>query len=246
MIAGDYEGDIQCGHRDAAPCGIEPRDTMRTLTAALIDWVVKGTPPPPSRYPTLADGTLVAGTRAATEFPEIPGTHLVDVNPVLDYDLGPQVAYNDLWGVVTRQPPAIKQVLPTLVPRVNSDGNELAGVASALHQAPLGTHFGWNVQPAGFFKGQLCGFTGGYVPFAVTRAERLKAGDLRPSLEERYGTQEGYACVVRRGAQSLVRDRLLLKEDASRVIAGASNAHLLPPASEGDAAARDVTARLCR
>jgi hypothetical protein len=221
-------------------------DTMRALTAALIDWVVKGTPPPASRYPTLADGTLVAATRAATGFPEIPGTHLVDVNPVLDYDLGPQFAYNDLSGVIMRQPPAIKQVLPTLVPRVNSDGNEIAGVASALHQAPLGTYLGWNVQAAGFFKGQLCGFTGGYVPFAVTRAERLKAGDPRPSLEERYGTQEGYACVVRRAAQSLVRDRFLLKEDADRVIAGASNAHLLPPASESDAAARDVTARLCR
>jgi Alpha/beta hydrolase domain len=109
-----------------------------------------------------------------------------------------------------------------------------------------GTYLGRNVQAAGFFKGQLCGFTGGYVPFAVTRAERLKAGDPRPSLEERYGTQGGYACVVRRAAQSLVRDRFMLKEDADRVIAAASNAHLLPPASESDAAARDVTARLCR
>jgi hypothetical protein len=109
-----------------------------------------------------------------------------------------------------------------------------------------GAYLGWSVQAAGFLKGQLCGFTGGYVPFAVTRAERLKAGDPRPFLEERYGTQEGYACVVRRAAQSLVRDPFLLKDDADRVIAGTSNAHLLPPASEGDAAARDVTARLCR
>ena len=49
-------------------------------------------------------------------------------------------------GVIARQPPAILKVIPTLVPPVNSDGNETAGVASVLHQAPLGTYLGWNVQ----------------------------------------------------------------------------------------------------
>jgi len=63
---------------------------------------------------------------------------------------------------------------------VDTDGNEVAGVASPLHQAPLGTYLGWNLQASGFFKGQLCGFTGGYVPFARTLADRLKSGDPRP------------------------------------------------------------------
>src|SRR5258708_19669229 len=35
-------------------------DTTRALTAALVDWVVKGTAPPQSRYPTLAEGQLVS------------------------------------------------------------------------------------------------------------------------------------------------------------------------------------------
>ena len=191
---------------------------------------------------------LVPATRAATGFPEIPGVPFPDdlLNAVLDYDFGPSFIYNDLSGVITRQPPRIRQVLPTLVPRVNSDGNEIAGVASVLHQAPLGTYLGWNMQAAGFFTGQLCGFEGGYVPFAATPAERQRSGDPRPSLEERYGTREGYACVVSRAAQSLVRDRFVLSEDASRLMSAAANVAALPPALGATPLARQTGESLCR
>ncbi len=221
-------------------------ETLRALTRALEDWVVKGTEPPPSRYPKLADGTLVAATRAATGFPAIPGVGFGDVNPVLDYDFGASLNYGDLTGVITRQPPVVKRVLPTLVPAVDADGNERAGVASVLHQAPLGTYLGWNVQASGFFKGGSCGFQGGYVPFARTRAERQGTGDPRPSLEERYGTQEGYVCAVRRAAEGLVRDRYLLPEDAERLIADAAKAGLLPASTDATADARRVAGGVCR
>ncbi len=89
-------------------------------------------------------------------------------------------------GVISMEPQAIRQVLPSLAPKVDADGNETAGVASILHQAPLGSYLGWNVTAAGFSKGSGCGLVGGYVPFAKTKAERLAAGDPRPSLEERY------------------------------------------------------------
>ncbi len=149
-------------------------DTTRALTAALIDWVVKGTPPPPSRYPRLDRGELVAATKAALGFPDLPGLSFRDspVNPVLDYDFGPRFVANDLSGVISLQPPRIRRVIPTFVPKVNADGNETAGVPSVLHQAPLGTYLGWNLTAAGFFAGQGCGFAGGYVPFAKTEAER--------------------------------------------------------------------------
>jgi hypothetical protein len=223
-------------------------DTMRALTHALIEWVVKDTEPPPSRYPTLADRTLVAATRGATEFPEIPGAPFPEnlVNAVLDYDFGDRFIAKDLSGVADRQPPQIKQVIPALVPRVNGDGNEIAGVPSVLHQAPLGTYLGWNIQATGFFKGQLCGFNGGYVPFAATEALRVKSNDPRLSIEERYGTQEGYMCVVRRAAETLVRDRFLLRADADRLIAQASKARVLPPAADSSDRARAVADGLCK
>jgi hypothetical protein len=168
------------------------------------------------------------------------------VNAVLDYDFGEGFTYNDMSGVITREPPAIRRVIPTLVPRVNADGNETSGVPSVLHQAPLGTYLGWNIQASGFFKGQICGFTGGYVPFAETKARRLSASDPRPSLEERYGTTEGYVCAVRRAAESLERDRFLLPADANRLTAAASSARILPPAADSTVEARAIAKALCR
>ena len=93
-------------------------DTMRALTVALIDWVSKGTEPPPSRYPRLDQRQLAPATKAAMGFPKISGAPSPDgvVNPVFDYDFGPDFNYNDESGLITRQPPAVRQILPTLVP----------------------------------------------------------------------------------------------------------------------------------
>jgi hypothetical protein len=168
------------------------------------------------------------------------------VNAVLDYDFGTSFDYDDLSGVIARQPPAIKQVIPTLVPRVNADGNETAGISSVLHQAPLGTYLGWNVQAAGFFKGQICGFSGGYLPFAVTRDARTKAGDPRLSIEERYGTHEGYLCAVKRAAGALVGDRFLLQGDADRLVESAARASVLPPGSASAPDLRRIADLVCR
>jgi hypothetical protein len=221
-------------------------DMHRALIAALIEWVVKGTEPPRSRYPTLAENQLAPAASVAAAFPKIPGVSPPEVNHVLDYDFGDGFAYGDISGVMARYPPAIRKVVPTLVPRVNEDGNETAGVASPLHRAPLGTYLGWNVTAAGFFKGQICGFAGGYVPFAVTRAEREKTGDPRRSIEERYGTQEGYVCAVTRAANALVRGRYLLREDADRQIASAVKGRILPANAESSPEARRVADSLCR
>jgi hypothetical protein len=144
-------------------------------------------------------------------------------NPLMDYDWGPDFYFNDLSGVISKEPPAIKQVLPLLVPKVNSDGNEVAGVPSVLHQAPLGTYLGWNITAGGFFKGQFCAFTGGYIPFAKTKAERLASHDPRLSLEERYSNQAGYVAAVRNAAEKAVKERFLLPEDAEQLIQQASN-----------------------
>jgi hypothetical protein len=222
-------------------------DTLAALDAALIDWVTRGTLPPPSRYPLLAKGELAPDTRAAIGFPQLPGVPFRDglVNPVLDYDFGPKLQMNDLTGIITRQPPDIRQVIPTYVPVVNSDGNETSGVPSVLHQAPLGTYLGWNLTANGYYKGQLCGFVGGYVPFARTHAERLQANDPRASLEERYGTLEGYLCVVKRAAEAAVSNRVLLPKDAQRLISDAESTDAVPRAAASTEENRQIGRRLC-
>ena len=59
---------------------------------------------------------------------------------------------------------------------------------------------------------------GTFIPFAATKTEREKTGDTRLSLEERYPTKDAYVTAVRKAAQSLVARRLLLPEDANRLI----------------------------
>lgn len=206
-------------------------DTTKALTAALIDWVTKGTEPPPSRYPTLAKGDLVQPTAKAMGFPKIPNAPEPDgmLNTFLDLDFGPGFNYRDLSGVITVEPPRLKRVLPSLVPKVDADGNEPGGAPSVLHEAPLGTYLGWNVTAGGFYKGQGCGFTGGYIPFARTKAERLASGDPRPSLEERYGSHDAYVAKVKAAAAKLVGERLLLQADADRIVKQAEVSGVLKP-----------------
>jgi hypothetical protein len=204
-------------------------DTNRALMQALVDWVVSDTPPPPSRYPLLAKGDLVPPGHASTGFPVIPGQPLPDgvFVPLYDYDFGPGFKYGDVSGVMALQPPNVRQVLPQVVPKVDADGNEIAGVRSVLLEVPLGTYTGWNPIARGFFKGQIQALGGGYIPFAKTKAERLASGDPRLSLEERYGTHDAYVARVKDAATRQVAERFLLQEDADRLVAQAEKSEVL-------------------
>ena len=206
-------------------------EQTRALTRALVAWVVKGTPPPPSRYPTLARGELVPATREALGMPDIPGLPFSDrlLNPVLRYDFGAGFHAADLSGVMTHVPPRVVGVLPTYVPRVNEDGNETSGVPSVQLQAPLGTYLGWNTFRAGVFAGHGCGFQGGWMPFARTKADRVRLGDPRLSVEERYGTHDGYVAAVRKATAQAVEDRFLLPDDAARLLREAEASAVLEP-----------------
>jgi hypothetical protein len=83
---------------------------------------------------------------------------------------------------------------------------------------PIGTFTGWNMRREGFGEGGQCAGTGSFIPFAKTRAERTASGDPRLSLEERYPTHEAYVTAVRRAAEELVRERLLLRADAEDIV----------------------------
>jgi hypothetical protein len=204
-------------------------DTMTALTVDLFDWVAKGTEPPPSRYPTISQKQLAPPSKTAIGFPNIPGAPSPDglVNPFFYYDFGPDFNYQDESGLITKQPPAVKAILPTLVPKVDADGNDIGGVASVLRQVPLGTYLGWNVTAAGFEKGKICTLNGAFLPFAQTKADRMNSGDPRLSLEERYGTHQAYVAAVKAAAEKAVADRFLLRADADRLEAEAAASNVL-------------------
>jgi len=140
------------------------------------------------------------------------------VNPVLDYDYGPGFRYNDESGVISKAPPAIRHVIPTLVPKVDADGNEMGGVPSLLQRVPLGTYTSWSPIPDGPIAGREKSLAAGYVPFARTKAERLANGDPRLSIEERYPSAAAYYAASVKQANLMVRERVLLPEDAMRLL----------------------------
>lgn len=107
-----------------------------------------------------------------------------------------------------------------LVPKVDADGNEIAGVKLPDVAAPIGTYTGWNPRRIGFAEGESS-LLGSYFPFAATAAERGRAGDPRPSLEERYGTHDAYVKAVAAAARGLQEARLLVPDDVERYIEAA-------------------------
>lgn len=61
-----------------------------------------------------------------------------------------------------------------------------------------------------------------YLPFAITREERLKNDDPRPSVLERYPTRESYLVKMTDAALQLQAQGYLLPEDVMRILDKAS------------------------
>jgi hypothetical protein len=188
-----------------------------------------GEPPPPSRVPRIADGTLVSPD--AVRFPSIPVNAYGGVerpavrflganNPLHVVDRGAGYRAGEISGVTSIEPPRIGTArYGALVPQVDLDGNDIGGVRAVYVQVPIGTYTGWNLVRDDWFANGFCPLSGSFIPFAATKAERERTGDPRPSLEERYPTKQVYVAAVRKAAESLVAERLLLPEDAARLIA---------------------------
>lgn len=183
------------------------REPVRALLTAMHAWIVDGKLPPASRFPRVSDGTLVPPVpELAFGFPKIPGVAYSGKHNELHIkDFSVQPPQNIAGTSYT-----------ILVPKVDADGNDVAGVRSVALQVPLATHTGWNQRREGFMENEFCNLQGSYIPFAKTAAER--GSDPRPSLQERYGNQAGYVAKVEEAARKLVNEGFLLPEDAARIV----------------------------
>ena len=183
---------------------------LRSLLLKLDAWARDGAPPPESRYPQVANGTLVE--LEALEFPQIPQVRRpVDVSRAYRLDYGPEF---DTLGIIANEPPEGDMLFPFLVPQVDDTGNEIAGIRSPELAVPLATHAGWN--PFSPIASQ-----GSYIPLARTRNEREAAGDSRFSVEERYSSREEYLGLVAGEALSLIEEGYLLGGDLPAILRNA-------------------------
>ena len=179
---------------------------MRALWVALTDWVEHGVVPPTSRFPSRSAGTLVAREGAEKGFPHLQGVDFPQVLNALhlrDHSV---------------EPPIDGPSYPVLVSAVDADGNGLDGLRHPLLSASIATHTGWAVRIPGYAAGDLFTVQGSFSPFPATEANRARTHDPRPSVESRYGSREAWAAKVVAAAEALVAERLLLREDADRLI----------------------------
>lgn len=193
------------------------RPFLRALLDDLHAWVKDGKEPPASVYPRIADRTLIAPAAASRAFPKIPGvTHpeAIQQPPYADY--GPEARTR---FILSGDPPKVTGAYRVLVPAYDIDGNDLGMLLPVEVAVPLATFTGWNLRRPGIGgDGSLANLLGSYLPFPATEAERAKSGDPRRSLAERYGSHAKYVGAFRDAADRLVERRLLLPEDARRLV----------------------------
>ncbi len=181
--------------------------TMRALLVAMDDWLRSNKVPPASRYPQLANATLVPAAKVA--FPALPGVRAPQQLPAGPRAPNPLVAKDGAAGTT----------LPYLVPQTDKDGIELAGVRLPDIEAPLATYTGWNFRNAAIGgEDTLYPLLGSYIPFPATAAARTAAKDPRAAIAERYASKQAYLDKIRAAADKLVADRFLLADDLPAVL----------------------------
>jgi hypothetical protein len=117
-------------------------------------------------------------------------------------------------GIITVDPARMGKPYAALVPQVDRDGNEIAGVHMPDVTVPLGTYTGWNLREA---SPELYNMTGGFHPFPATKQLRLARKDPRPAITERYISQDDYMGKIRAAIASLISDGFLLPIDRARL-----------------------------
>lgn len=190
FMAGTQHGGKAGMPRDPGPC-INPRNwhdpmpAVRALLVALDEWVAEGREPPASRLPRIADGTLVRVDAVA--WPKVA-------------ELVPPRAANDVVALDDwTDPKAPVQTWQALVPQVDADGNEIAGVRLPDIAVPTGMFTGWNLYRDPMPHGELADRDGTYLAFG----------------DQRYPSKDAYAARVQEVVAALQRDRLLLDDDAA-------------------------------
>ena len=193
---------------------------LRAALDNLDRWVTSGEEPPPSRHPSLNDGTAVESHTLLQRFVGLPGVKVPpQTTRAIRLDYGPEAHL----GRTTKLPADEGEEFPALVADIDESFNERGGIRLPDLTVPVATYTGWNLRHESIGNPDLyIGITGGLagwtLPLPATQAEREAAGDPRASIEERYAGREDYLEQVTRAARDLVAEGYLLEEDIPEVV----------------------------
>jgi hypothetical protein len=102
--------------------------------------------------------------------------------------------------------PSEKRAYRTLVCKVDPDGNEVAGIRLPDIAVPLAAYTGWNEYKPPYPKGELADRDGSYFAFPVEK------------IAQRYRSHAEYVARVEAVVAELLKERLILQEDADRYL----------------------------
>jgi hypothetical protein len=158
-------------------------------------------------------------------FPRVPGVILPE-SFYQPYRLDPGPRWQR-EGIADMVPPKTGPKFVCLVPQVDEDGQELAGIRLPEIAATLATYTGWSMREPSF-SNSLRRNAGAVWPLTRTAAERRQNEDPRKSILERYPTKRDYLLEFSKSLLNLKTRRLLLDEDVRMLLMEAAQATYWP------------------
>jgi hypothetical protein len=187
-----------------------------SLLVAMYDWVANDKAPPASRYPQIADGSLVPahidGRINSRAWNQLSGV----THPEALYTPG-FANYGDRWitdRIVDIHPLTTDMYYRTLVPAVNSNNNDSATttVLPPLTQVPLATFVPWNLRAVNTgAEKSLARLTGGYIPLPESMAAAEQASDPRTPIAAMYSSFSDYLSLYESATDLLISEGYLLQ-----------------------------------
>jgi Alpha/beta hydrolase domain len=219
-IGGSQHGSGD-GMPSAATSGQLPRNPNMwapiadSLLVAMYDWVANDEEPPPSRYPRIADGSLVPahinGRINSRAWNRISGVN----HPEAMYKPG-FASYGERWEtdrIIDQHPMTTDSYYNALVPAVNSNNNDSdrTTVLPPLTQVPLATFVPWNLRAihTGAEK-SLARLSGGYIPLPTSMAAAEQTNDPRTPTVAMYSSFSHYMSLYEAATDRLISEGYLL------------------------------------
>lgn len=196
-----------------------------SLILAMQKWIADDQMPPPSRYPKIADGTLVPSHLADGEINPDAWKRMAGINhPRKSYVIS-RGEYGGRYRserIIDIHPTSTDQFYGTLVPAVDSNNNDFktSTVLPPLTAVPLASFLPWNLRaPALGAETELLRLSGGYIPFSRDAQAASAGSDARTTVAALYSSFEDYLSQYEAATDELIAEGYLLPAYKARLMA---------------------------